>query len=328
MNIPKKKWNKLDTQLFPECEGTWCDRDIVKKTVNKRKKSKKVSFNLKNHIKTALVGHTVEKENTRAIYKVNDKYFIDLSTALDIFPDSDPQEINALITYYFYKCSPRELDYPGDKPSVEIKSIYDIDNKIEVNTDNFIDMEVLAHNIMEAERHNGGVKTAGLEDWGDPTTADYSDPIHDQRGRLIITRDMLAEFPNWTEYMKETYEREFEAWYEEDGSPEDVKHAEEIALDKVRIMIAYHAESKESDAKSSDKISTKILENLNKTFKRENKDYTAHQINYNLENKTFTFLCYIPQESGGSIVWQCQALFDQNFKPYGIEFMSIINGQG
>jgi len=31
----------LDTQMFPECEGYETDRDIVKKTVEKRKKKKK-----------------------------------------------------------------------------------------------------------------------------------------------------------------------------------------------------------------------------------------------------------------------------------------------
>ncbi|MGV9205327.1 MAG: hypothetical protein ACOC44_15055 [Promethearchaeia archaeon] len=34
-NPPK---GKLDTQLFPECEGYETDRNIVKKTVEKRKK--------------------------------------------------------------------------------------------------------------------------------------------------------------------------------------------------------------------------------------------------------------------------------------------------
>jgi len=39
-----KKYSKpkghLDTQLFPECEGTKYDRNIVKKTVERRKKEK------------------------------------------------------------------------------------------------------------------------------------------------------------------------------------------------------------------------------------------------------------------------------------------------
>ena len=38
---PKAKGH-LDTQLFPECEGTKYDRDIVKKTVNERKKKGKI----------------------------------------------------------------------------------------------------------------------------------------------------------------------------------------------------------------------------------------------------------------------------------------------
>jgi hypothetical protein len=41
-----KKGNKLDTQMFPECEGTKYDRDIVKKTVEKRKRK---AFNLKDY---------------------------------------------------------------------------------------------------------------------------------------------------------------------------------------------------------------------------------------------------------------------------------------
>jgi len=40
----------LDTQMFPECSGTETDRDIVKKTVDKRKKKKK-AFNLSRYIK-------------------------------------------------------------------------------------------------------------------------------------------------------------------------------------------------------------------------------------------------------------------------------------
>jgi hypothetical protein len=34
----QKPKGHLDTQMFPECEGTPCDRNIVKKTVEKRKK--------------------------------------------------------------------------------------------------------------------------------------------------------------------------------------------------------------------------------------------------------------------------------------------------
>ena len=40
----------LDTQMFPECVGTPCDRNIVKKTVERRKKKKrKNAFNLKEY---------------------------------------------------------------------------------------------------------------------------------------------------------------------------------------------------------------------------------------------------------------------------------------
>lgn len=53
IDLAKKKGKskpsgKLDTQLFPECKGTKYDRDIVKKTVERRKHS----FNLKQY-KTA-----------------------------------------------------------------------------------------------------------------------------------------------------------------------------------------------------------------------------------------------------------------------------------
>jgi hypothetical protein len=37
----QKPKGHLDTQMFPECEGTPCDRNIVKKTVEKRKKKVK-----------------------------------------------------------------------------------------------------------------------------------------------------------------------------------------------------------------------------------------------------------------------------------------------
>lgn len=45
----------LDTQMFPECEGYETSRDIVKKTVEKRKKDKKKktsAFNLHNYLKS------------------------------------------------------------------------------------------------------------------------------------------------------------------------------------------------------------------------------------------------------------------------------------
>ena len=40
---------KMDSQMYPECEGYETDRNIVKKTVEKRKKKKKKAFNLKQH---------------------------------------------------------------------------------------------------------------------------------------------------------------------------------------------------------------------------------------------------------------------------------------
>jgi hypothetical protein len=39
----------LDTQMFPECEGYETDRNVVKKTVERREKKKKKSFNLREY---------------------------------------------------------------------------------------------------------------------------------------------------------------------------------------------------------------------------------------------------------------------------------------
>jgi hypothetical protein len=44
---PPKKGDKLDTQLFPECKDTPCDRDVVKKN---RKRKKSSCFNLKTYL--------------------------------------------------------------------------------------------------------------------------------------------------------------------------------------------------------------------------------------------------------------------------------------
>lgn len=48
-----KKGDKLDTQLFPGCKGTKYDRDIVKKTRERKPKGKEkkssVKFNLKEY---------------------------------------------------------------------------------------------------------------------------------------------------------------------------------------------------------------------------------------------------------------------------------------
>jgi len=63
-NKKNPKYNKLDTQLFPECEGTKFDRDVVKKT---RKAREKKSFNLKKYITASnpskLLGKNVSKMN-------------------------------------------------------------------------------------------------------------------------------------------------------------------------------------------------------------------------------------------------------------------------
>lgn len=56
-----KKGKHLDTQMFPECEGTETDRNIVTKTVKRRKK-RSVSFNLKEY-KIAKWGKEVKITN-------------------------------------------------------------------------------------------------------------------------------------------------------------------------------------------------------------------------------------------------------------------------
>jgi hypothetical protein len=57
----KKPKGHLDTQMFPECEGTSCDRNIVKKTVERRKrdhKKNKKAFNLRQYRLTNLQKET------------------------------------------------------------------------------------------------------------------------------------------------------------------------------------------------------------------------------------------------------------------------------
>ena len=49
----QKPKGHLDTQMYPECEGKPGDRDIVKKTREKRKKKQKKSFNLSDFMKEA-----------------------------------------------------------------------------------------------------------------------------------------------------------------------------------------------------------------------------------------------------------------------------------
>ena len=113
----------LDTQLFPECKGTEFDRDIVKKTVEKRKQEKKhqqASFNLNRFIKHA---SSEQKNISIIIYKSNGEYFLTDDLALNYHPEVEPEEIPAIVTYEFYRGSKPEQYYPGDKPSIEIKSI-------------------------------------------------------------------------------------------------------------------------------------------------------------------------------------------------------------
>jgi len=56
----------LDTQMFPECDGTECDRNIVKKTVEKRKNKNKKKNKKASHssgfCKTSLHSYPVESE--------------------------------------------------------------------------------------------------------------------------------------------------------------------------------------------------------------------------------------------------------------------------
>lgn len=81
----------LDTQLFPECKGYETDRDVVKKTVKKRKKkgcgcsscscstdiSDKTSFNLKHNslAKKAQQDTPTTEEIIKSILKGDNPYF-------------------------------------------------------------------------------------------------------------------------------------------------------------------------------------------------------------------------------------------------------------
>ena len=52
----KKPEGHLDDQMYPECEGKPGDRDIIKKTREKKKKKEKKSFNLNDFTKEAKFG--------------------------------------------------------------------------------------------------------------------------------------------------------------------------------------------------------------------------------------------------------------------------------
>jgi hypothetical protein len=71
----QKPKGHLDTQMFPECEGTPCDRNIVKKTVEKRKKKKvkKSDVSESNICTSCMIKQT--SENTCADNKFNLKQY-------------------------------------------------------------------------------------------------------------------------------------------------------------------------------------------------------------------------------------------------------------
>jgi len=71
----------LDTQMFPECEGWPTDRNIVKKTVEKRKKhekKKKASVN-----KEAKLGFPISTHDARGIWDQWKRNEIDSKTFVD-----------------------------------------------------------------------------------------------------------------------------------------------------------------------------------------------------------------------------------------------------
>jgi hypothetical protein len=60
----------LDTQMFPECDGSKFDRNIVKKTVNRRKKNiSPYAFNLKEYKLSSYLNRI--DENTSLLGKIN-----------------------------------------------------------------------------------------------------------------------------------------------------------------------------------------------------------------------------------------------------------------
>lgn len=60
----------LDTQMFPECEGSKFDRNIVKKTVKRRKKNiSPYAFNLKEYKLAGYIHHNID-ENTTLVGKL------------------------------------------------------------------------------------------------------------------------------------------------------------------------------------------------------------------------------------------------------------------
>jgi len=108
----QKPKGHLDTQLFPECKGTPCDRDIVKKTVEKRKKSKGKKKEASGNIleKKALSGGDVVRHKIynyspevilRAIKKIGEESIAgfsgvtldDLDTVISVAEDYELAEI-------------------------------------------------------------------------------------------------------------------------------------------------------------------------------------------------------------------------------------------
>lgn len=84
----KKPKGHLDTQLFPECEGTETDRDIVKKTEKKRNKKafnlKECKLSAKNSPRSRArddLGNIIEGPNME---KLNSSYFQKIKDRLEI----------------------------------------------------------------------------------------------------------------------------------------------------------------------------------------------------------------------------------------------------
>lgn len=73
----------LDTQMFPECEGWPTDRNIVKKTVEKREKQKRKKKKKASVDREAKLGFPISTHDARGIWdqwkhnKIDSKAFVD-----------------------------------------------------------------------------------------------------------------------------------------------------------------------------------------------------------------------------------------------------------
>ena len=318
--MKEKKYNHLDTQLFPECENKWCDRDIVKKTVKKKKT--KHSFNLKKYLKNAYVGNTIKEEINVDLFKSNDKYFPTMNLAMEVYPEIEPEQIKSTVVFEYYKGTAREMDFPGDKPSAEIKMMYDFTNDKIIEKDELYGEEQLLDMLLDIKLTSSNKKHIKTSNDEYVSKFDYSDPIRDNKGKLIITPEMSEAFDNWTEYMKNTYEKMFDSLYNPvENDDNDIEEIKKSALEQVKNLMNYHNEVNNTNKTVTDKNSIQLLNNINDLFKKQGKEYIASSLAYDMNDKSCTFLCTI-----GNTIWQCQCLFDKNFKPYGIEFLSILVG--